>query len=130
MADRTLLVPGTQATNLLDQDGDRVYNVVRVNIGLTKKDLGKDPTAWVKLLSMEHAPGQLAPVRTSLRPRTQVRTGSVLRTPYEAFPARTSRGRTTGAAICATTRRACSSCSSGTSPATAAGTWWATPRAG
>jgi pimeloyl-ACP methyl ester carboxylesterase len=85
MADRTLLVPGTQATNLLDQDGDRVYNVVRVNLGLSKRDLGKDPTAWVPILSMEHAPGQLAPVRTSLRPRTQVRTGSVLRTPYEAF---------------------------------------------
>ena len=86
MANRTLLVPGTQATNLLDQDGGRVYNVVRVNVGLTKKDLGKDPAAWVKLLSMEHAPGRLAPVRTSLRPRTQIRTGSVLRTPYEAFP--------------------------------------------
>jgi pimeloyl-ACP methyl ester carboxylesterase len=86
MADRTLLVPGTQATNLLDQDGGRVYNVVRVNIGLTKKDLGKDPTAWVKLLSMEHVPGHLAPVRTSLRQGTRIRTGSVLRTPYEAFP--------------------------------------------
>jgi pimeloyl-ACP methyl ester carboxylesterase len=86
MADRTLLVPGTQATNLLDQDGERVYNAVRVNIGLTKKDLGKDPTAWVRLLSMEHAPGQVAPLRTSLRPGTEIRTGSVLRTPYEAFP--------------------------------------------
>jgi pimeloyl-ACP methyl ester carboxylesterase len=87
MADRTLLVPGTQATNLLDQHGNRVYNVVRVNIGLTRKDLGKDPAAWVPVLSMEHAPGQLAPVKTSLRPGTQVRTGSVARTPYEAFPA-------------------------------------------
>ena len=86
MADRTLLVPGTQATNLLDQDGDRVYNAIRVNVGLVKKDLGKDPTAWVRILSMEHAPGQLAPVRTSLQPGTEVRTGSVLRTPYEAFP--------------------------------------------
>jgi pimeloyl-ACP methyl ester carboxylesterase len=86
MADRTLLIPGTQATNLLDQDGGRVYNAVRVNIGLTRKDLGKDPTAWVKLLSMEHAPGRLSPVRTSLRSRTRIRTGSVLRTPYEAFP--------------------------------------------
>lgn len=86
MADRTLLVPGTQATNLLDQDGGRVYNAVRVNVGLTKKDLGKDPATWVPLLSMEHAPGQLAPVRTSLRKKTEVRTGSVLKTPYEAFP--------------------------------------------
>jgi hypothetical protein len=49
MADRTLLIPGTQATNLLDQDGDRVYNAVRVNLGLTKKDLGKDPSAWVHI---------------------------------------------------------------------------------
>jgi pimeloyl-ACP methyl ester carboxylesterase len=86
MADRTLLVPGTQTTNLLDQDGDRVYNAVRVNVGLVKKDLNKDPTEWVKVLGMEHTPDQLAPVRTSLRPGTQVRTGSVLRTPYEAFP--------------------------------------------
>ena len=86
MADRTLLIPGTQATNLLDQDGDRVYNAVRVNVGLTKKDLGKDPSAWVRLLSMEHVPGQLSPARTSLRAGTEVHAGSVLQTPYEAFP--------------------------------------------
>src|SRR5215471_21095688 len=86
MADSTLLIPGTQATNLLDQDGDRVYNAVRVNLGLVKKDLGRDPAEWVRILSMEHTPGQLAPVRTSLRPGSEVRTGSVLRTPYEAFP--------------------------------------------
>ena len=73
MADRTLLIPGTQATNLLNQDGGRVYNVVRVNLGLVKKDLGKDPAVWVKILSMEHAPGQLAPVRTSLQPGTEAR---------------------------------------------------------
>ena len=86
MADQTLLIPGTQATNLLDQDGRRVYNAVRVNVGLTRTDLGDDPADWIPLLSMEHRPGQLAPVRTSLRPGTEVRTGAVLRTPYEAFP--------------------------------------------
>ena len=34
MADRTLLVPGTQATSLADQNGTVVYNAVRVSLGL------------------------------------------------------------------------------------------------
>jgi pimeloyl-ACP methyl ester carboxylesterase len=85
MADRTLLVPGTQATNLLDQDGNRVYNAVRVNIGLTKLDL-KDAENFVPLLSMEHAPGILEPVKTSLKPGREIRTGAVLKAPYDKFP--------------------------------------------
>lgn len=85
MADINLLVPGTQATNLVTATRKRVYNAVRVNMGLGKTDLGKDPAAWVPLLSLEHTPGQLAPTKTTLQPGTVVKAGKVLMTPYESF---------------------------------------------
>lgn len=85
MADINLLVPGTQATNLITATRKRVYNAVRVNMGLTKTDLGKDPAKWVPLLSLEHTPGQLAPTKTTLQPGTMVKAGNVLLTPYESF---------------------------------------------
>ena len=85
MADVNLLVPGTQATNLVTATRKRVYNAVRVNIGLTKTDLGNDPAAWVPLLSLAHTPGQLAPTRTTLQPGTEIKAGNVLLTPYESF---------------------------------------------
>jgi pimeloyl-ACP methyl ester carboxylesterase len=80
-----LLVPGTQATSLRTAAGKRVYNAVRVNMGLTKTDLGKDPAQWVPLLSLEHTPGQLAPAKTTLQAGIVVEAGKVLRTPYESF---------------------------------------------
>jgi len=39
MADRTLLIPGTQASNLFDANGVQVWNAVRVGVGLTRDEL-------------------------------------------------------------------------------------------
>jgi len=83
----TLLVPGTQATALRDQEGRRVYNAVRVQLVMGREDLGeRDPDQVGKLLSMEHVPGQLKPARTSLENGTHVVRGDVLRTPYDGLP--------------------------------------------
>lgn len=87
MAERTLLVPGTQATTLRDNDGNLVYNAVRVQLIIGRKDLGdRSGEEVAKLLGMEHEPGQVAPKRTSLEDGTEVRTGAVLRTPYDGLP--------------------------------------------
>jgi pimeloyl-ACP methyl ester carboxylesterase len=84
MPDRTLLIPGTQATSLADQDGTVVYNAVRVSLGLQKDDLGgRPPGEWQALLSMEHAPGSWEPTRTSLLPGVEIRAASVVGTPYD-----------------------------------------------
>jgi pimeloyl-ACP methyl ester carboxylesterase len=83
MAAATLLIPGTQATCLQDAGGVTVYNAVRVSLGLDRDDLGgRPPKEWLSLLSTEHAPGQWAPVRTSLAPNTQLSIGAVVATPY------------------------------------------------
>lgn len=82
----TLLVPGTQATSLKDEDGT-VYNAVRVQLRIGRGDVGdRDPDEVGALLSMEHAPGRLQPVRTSLEAGTFVRKGEVLRVPYDGLP--------------------------------------------
>jgi hypothetical protein len=54
---RTLLIPGTQATVLTDAKGKRLYNAVRVGLQIGRRDVGKrDSEAVGRLLSMEHAP--------------------------------------------------------------------------
>jgi pimeloyl-ACP methyl ester carboxylesterase len=86
-AQPTLLVPGTQATTLRDQNGTVVYNAVRVQFIIGRNDLGdRDPAQVGKLLSMEHTPGRLKPARTSLEDGTYVVRGDVLRTPYDGLP--------------------------------------------
>ena len=88
MADeRTLLVPGTQATTLRDHRGNTVYNAVRVQLLIGRIDIGdRDPDELGKLVGMEHAPGRLKPVRTSLEDGTHIVKGDVLRTPYNGLP--------------------------------------------
>lgn len=84
---RTLLVPGTQATALKDQNGNTVYNAVRVQVRIGRQDLGGRPADLIgKLLGMEHAAGLLKPIRTSLEDGTFVVRGDVLRTPYDGLP--------------------------------------------
>jgi len=84
MPDRTLLIPGTQASTLEDAAGVTVYNAVRVSLGLQKDELGgRPPSEWQALLSMEHAPGSLEPVRTSLMPGVSIRAADVVRLPYD-----------------------------------------------
>ena len=75
MADKSLLVPGTQATTLRDQNGT-VYNAVRVSLGLQKDNLGgRPPEQWQDLLSVKYEPGKLEPTRTSLLPDTDITAG-------------------------------------------------------
>lgn len=84
MPDKTLLIPGTQATSLADQNDTVVYNAVRVSVGLQKDELGgRPPDEWQALLSMEHEPGSLEPVRTSLLPGVEIHPQSVVGTPYD-----------------------------------------------
>ena len=84
MADTTLLVPGTQATSLADQNGTVVYNAVRVSLGLQKDDLGgRPPDEWQRLLSLEQEPGEWKPSKTSLEPGTEVVPHKVVGTPYD-----------------------------------------------
>jgi len=84
MPDRTLLVPGTQATSLADQNGTVVYNAVRVSLGLQKDELGgRPPSEWQRLLSIAQEPGTWEPSMTSLEPGTEVRPHSIVDTPYE-----------------------------------------------
>ena len=84
MADSTLLIPGTQATTLLDHRGVTVYNAVRVGVGLQKHDLGgRPPSEWQRLLSLENVPGLWEPSRTSLEPGTSITPGPVVGTPYD-----------------------------------------------
>jgi pimeloyl-ACP methyl ester carboxylesterase len=83
----TLLIPGTQATFLEDQNGVIVYNAVRVEVGLQKNDLGGRPISeWARLLSMEHTEGVLDPAKTTLEPGSDLRPGAVVVTPYQLFP--------------------------------------------
>lgn len=84
MPDRTLLVPGTQASSLTDQNGVVVYNAVRVSAGFQKDDLGgRPPSEWAELLGVEHRPGVWAPTKTSLAAGVELRATSVVRTPYD-----------------------------------------------
>lgn len=84
MSDPTLLVPGTQASKLDDAAGVTVFNAVRVSLGLSDSDLGgRPPNEFQALLSMSHAPGQWAPVNTSLAAGTTLLPGKVVASPYD-----------------------------------------------
>jgi len=83
---RTLLVPGTQATVLTDGTGKRVYNAVRVGLQIGRRDLGKrDPDEVGRLLAMEHVPGQLKATKTSLEAGTFILKGEVVKVPYDGL---------------------------------------------
>jgi pimeloyl-ACP methyl ester carboxylesterase len=87
LMDRTLVVPGTQATTLVDQNGQTVYNAVRVSLGLDGDTLaGRPPEAWGALLGTEHSATTWAPVLSSLEPGTTISPGRVVRTPYDRLP--------------------------------------------
>lgn len=84
MPDKTLLIPGTQATSLADGAGTVVYNAVRVSLGLQKDDLGgRPPEAWERLLSLDQPAGDWKPARTSLEPGTAIVPHEVVGTPYD-----------------------------------------------
>lgn len=80
----TLLVPGTQATELVDHDDVTVFNAVRVGLKMDRSNLGgRLPSGWEQLLSMEHQPGNWRAVRSSLEDGTTLAPGRVVRVPYE-----------------------------------------------
>jgi pimeloyl-ACP methyl ester carboxylesterase len=78
-----LLVPGTGGVTLLDNDGNDVGWPVLMRLrGIIRGVQGKDDEELVELMGMEHRPGQIAPVRTSLRAGTSLHPGHVLRVAY------------------------------------------------
>lgn len=90
---RTLLVPGTQATTLVDRDNNTVvYNAVRAAMNqLPPGDQfitvnNRTPEQLGALLSMKHTSGRLPPTATSLEPGTELIPGDVVQTPYNELP--------------------------------------------
>lgn len=81
---KPLLVPGTQASTLVDETGKEIYNAVRMGLPLIAKSLGGVPKdEWVEVMGMRHAPGELAPERTSLQDGRELTFGGVTKTPYD-----------------------------------------------
>jgi pimeloyl-ACP methyl ester carboxylesterase len=84
MAKRLLLVPGTEASSLFDENGRVIWNAVSASLGLSKKELGgRPPSQWTALLSLAHKPGVWAPSRTSLEDGTDITADLVVQTPYD-----------------------------------------------
>jgi hypothetical protein len=84
MPSRTILVPGTQATTLQDQNHRIVYNPVALGLPLFPKDLGSyPPSEWAALLSMTYAPGSLQPTQTSRLPGTSITKAVMVSAPYQ-----------------------------------------------
>lgn len=78
MPDAFLLVPGTGGTKLLANGADIGYPVELQLRTMLLGYLDRPISDIVELLSMEHRAGQVAPVRTSLRPATEIVGGPVL----------------------------------------------------
>lgn len=83
MAGAHLLVPGTGGITLEDADGTDVGWPVLMRLkGIIRGVQGKSDEELVELLGMEHRPGQLAPVKTTLKANTSLHPGRVLRVAY------------------------------------------------
>ncbi|HEX7120635.1 MAG TPA: hypothetical protein VF212_17715 [Longimicrobiales bacterium] len=88
MPNRNLLVPGTGGITLMDSQGNDLGYPVKMRLGVATRGYigGLSAPELVELLSMEHEPGQIAPVRTSLKPGISIRPGHVLRVAYNQVP--------------------------------------------
>ena len=81
-----LLVPGTGGVTLMDDRGNDLGYPVRMKIGAATGGLiGKSVAQQERLLSMEHTPGQEAPVKTSLEPGVNIRPGKAINAAYNQF---------------------------------------------
>ncbi len=88
MPDLNLLVPGTGGTSLIDHTGADIGYPIRMRLGgATNGLLARGPDYYGRLLTMEHRPGQLAPVKTSALPGVMIRPGHVLDVAYNQVPA-------------------------------------------
>lgn len=82
-----LLIPGTGGTRLKTDQGVDLGYPIRMKLGaLTGGLVGKSPAELGRLLSMEHQPGQLAPVKSSLEPGISIVSGDVLDVAYNQIP--------------------------------------------
>lgn len=83
MSNSNLLVPGTGGITLMTNDGEDIGWPVMMRLrGIIHGIQGKSRAELIELASMEHRPGQIAPVRTSLKPGTSLQPGHVLRVAY------------------------------------------------
>lgn len=83
MAGANLLIPGMGGITLEDADGNDVGWPVMMRLkGIIRGVQGKGNQELAELLGMEHRPGQLAPVKTSLSPNTSLHPGRILRVAY------------------------------------------------
>ncbi len=88
MPNSTALVPGTGGITFIGTDGKDIGYPVKMQIGVLSRGLlGMDASELVSLLSMEHRPGQIAPVKTSLKPGMSIRPGHTLKVAYNQVPA-------------------------------------------
>ncbi|NQV14282.1 hypothetical protein HQ531_02405 [bacterium] len=87
MPNSTALVPGTGGITFVGTDGEDIGYPVKMQIGaLSGGLLGKSAAELISLLSMEHRPGQIAPVKTSLSPGLSIRPGHTLKVAYNQVP--------------------------------------------
>lgn len=83
MAGANLLIPGTGGITLEDADGTDVGWPVLMRLkGIIRGVRGRSDDELMELMGMEHRPGQLAPVKTSLKANTSLHPGRVLRVAY------------------------------------------------
>lgn len=86
MADTTLLIPGTGGLKLLRNGADLGYPVQLQGEAFLLSQAGSGLGEIEPLLSMQHRPGQRAPVKTSLLAGVEVSAGPVLSLAYREVP--------------------------------------------
>ncbi|MCH2356774.1 MAG: hypothetical protein MK319_08930 [Pseudomonadales bacterium] len=83
MPNSNLLVPGTGGITLMDNTGKDIGWPVMMRLrGIIHGLSGQSDQHLGELISMEHRPGQIAPVKTSLLPGTSLAPGHVLDVAY------------------------------------------------
>ena len=92
MQNKTLIVPGTKATTLIDRENNTVYNPLKLKMkhlffgDQQINNNGRTPEQLGALFSMKHTRGRLPPTATSLEASTELVPGKVVRTPYNKLP--------------------------------------------